>query len=76
MTDIVTVKGESDTMKGSEADIKDNTAVEHFLKSESHEQSQGEKDERCTHLKNDLQVRDLSPNFSLSLMYFNYGHWR
>ncbi|KAJ6665432.1 hypothetical protein lerEdw1_003272 [Lerista edwardsae] len=55
MTDIVTVKGESDTMKGSEADIKGNTALEHFMKSESHEQIQGEKDERCTQLKNDLQ---------------------
>lgn len=65
MTDIVTVKGESDTMKGSEADIKDNTAVEHFIKSESHEQIQAEKDERCTHLKNDFQVRI----FTLNLVF-------
>ncbi|XP_053130147.1 R3H domain-containing protein 1 isoform X5 [Hemicordylus capensis] len=55
MTDTVTVKGESDTMKGSEVEVKDSTAVEHFIKSEIHEQIQAEKDERCTDYKNDVQ---------------------
>ncbi|XP_044294038.1 R3H domain-containing protein 1 isoform X6 [Varanus komodoensis] len=55
MTDTVTEKEESDTMKGSEAEVKDNTAVEHFIKSEIHEQIQAEKDERCTDNKSDVQ---------------------
>ncbi|XP_015272603.1 PREDICTED: R3H domain-containing protein 1 [Gekko japonicus] len=55
MTDTITVKEEGDTMKGSEADVKDNTALEHFIKSESHEQIQVEKEERCTDNKNDIQ---------------------
>ncbi|XP_042305435.1 R3H domain-containing protein 1 isoform X7 [Sceloporus undulatus] len=55
MTDTVTVKEESDTMKGSEAEVKDNTTVEHFIKSESHEQIQGEKDERCSDNRRDVQ---------------------
>lgn len=58
MTDTVTVKEESESMKGSETDVKDGTAVEHFLKSESQEQIQAEKDERSTDNKNDGQVRD------------------
>ncbi|XP_053130161.1 R3H domain-containing protein 1 isoform X7 [Hemicordylus capensis] len=57
MTDTVTVKGESDTMKGSEVEVKDSTAVEHFIKSEIHEQIQAEKDERCTDYKNDVQEK-------------------
>ncbi|XP_042305443.1 R3H domain-containing protein 1 isoform X8 [Sceloporus undulatus] len=57
MTDTVTVKEESDTMKGSEAEVKDNTTVEHFIKSESHEQIQGEKDERCSDNRRDVQEK-------------------
>uniref|UniRef100_A0A8D2J1D4 R3H domain containing 1 n=1 Tax=Varanus komodoensis TaxID=61221 RepID=A0A8D2J1D4_VARKO len=57
MTDTVTEKEESDTMKGSEAEVKDNTAVEHFIKSEIHEQIQAEKDERCTDNKSDVQEK-------------------
>uniref|UniRef100_A0A8C6Y273 R3H domain containing 1 n=1 Tax=Naja naja TaxID=35670 RepID=A0A8C6Y273_NAJNA len=55
MTDTIRVKEEGDTMKCSEAEIKDNTAVEHFVGSESQEQIQAEKVEKCTDNKNDVQ---------------------
>ncbi|XP_063144770.1 R3H domain-containing protein 1 isoform X6 [Candoia aspera] len=55
MTDTIRVKEESDTMKCSEAEIKDNTALEQFVRSESQEQIQAEKVERCTDNKNDVQ---------------------
>uniref|UniRef100_A0A8D0DP75 R3H domain containing 1 n=1 Tax=Salvator merianae TaxID=96440 RepID=A0A8D0DP75_SALMN len=57
MTDTVTVNAGSDTMKGSEAEVKDSTAAEYFIKSECHEQIQMEKDERCTDNKNDVQEK-------------------
>lgn len=55
MTDTIRVKEESDTMKCSEAEIKDNTALEQFVRSEGQEQIQAEKVERCTDNKNDVQ---------------------
>lgn len=60
MTDTIRVKEEGDTMKCSEAEIKDNIAVEHFVRSESQEQIQAEKVEKCTDNKNDVQVREMS----------------
>ncbi|NXH15843.1 R3HD1 protein, partial [Bucco capensis] len=47
MSDILTVKDETDTMKGSEAEFKDTDPVENFIKSGSQEQIQVEKDENC-----------------------------
>ncbi|XP_063144771.1 R3H domain-containing protein 1 isoform X7 [Candoia aspera] len=58
MTDTIRVKEESDTMKCSEAEIKDNTALEQFVRSESQEQIQAEKVERCTDNKNDVQEKN------------------
>lgn len=68
MTDTIRVKEEGDTMKCSEAEIKDNTAVEHFVRSESQEQIQAEKVEKCTDNKNDVQVREMSP-----ILFFHPG---
>ncbi|NXX50453.1 R3HD1 protein, partial [Tricholaema leucomelas] len=45
MSDILTVKDETDTMKGSEAEFKDADQVENLKKSGSQEQIQVEKDE-------------------------------
>ncbi|XP_064011895.1 R3H domain-containing protein 1 isoform X6 [Pogoniulus pusillus] len=45
MSDILTVKDETDTMKGSEAEFKDTDQVENLTKSGSQEQIQVEKDE-------------------------------
>uniref|UniRef100_A0A8C3RNY2 R3H domain containing 1 n=1 Tax=Chelydra serpentina TaxID=8475 RepID=A0A8C3RNY2_CHESE len=54
MSDTVTLKDETDTMNGSEADFKDTTPVENLIKSRSHEQIQVEKDESCTEHTNDM----------------------
>ncbi|XP_067405627.1 R3H domain-containing protein 1 isoform X3 [Emydura macquarii macquarii] len=54
MSDIVTLKDETETMKGSEVEFKDTTPVENLIKSRSHEQIQVEKDESCTDNKNDM----------------------
>ncbi|XP_019409568.1 PREDICTED: R3H domain-containing protein 1 isoform X2 [Crocodylus porosus] len=54
MSDTVPVKDETDGMKGSEAEFEDITPVENLIKSESHEQTQGEKDESYSDNRNDL----------------------
>ncbi|XP_019335984.1 R3H domain-containing protein 1 isoform X8 [Alligator mississippiensis] len=54
MSDTVPVKDETDGMKGSEAEFEDITPVENLIKSESHEQIQGEKDESYSDNRNDL----------------------
>ncbi|XP_053899845.1 R3H domain-containing protein 1 isoform X4 [Malaclemys terrapin pileata] len=54
MSDTVTLKDETDTMNGSEAEFKDTTPVENLIKSRSHEQIEVEKDESCTDNKNDM----------------------
>ncbi|XP_038277178.1 R3H domain-containing protein 1 isoform X14 [Dermochelys coriacea] len=54
MSDTVTLKDETDTMNGSEAEFKDTTPVENLTKLRSHEQIQVEKDESCTDNKNDM----------------------
>uniref|UniRef100_A0A8C3HB63 Uncharacterized protein n=1 Tax=Chrysemys picta bellii TaxID=8478 RepID=A0A8C3HB63_CHRPI len=66
MSDTVTLKDETDTMNGSEAEFKDATPVENLIKSRSHEQIEVEKDESCTDNKNDMPVR------SLSLLLFHH----
>lgn len=66
MSDTVPVKDETDGMKGSEAEFEDITPVENLIKSESHEQIQGEKDESYSDNRNDLPVRD----FSLIFFFF------
>uniref|UniRef100_A0A8B9BMH4 R3H domain containing 1 n=1 Tax=Anser brachyrhynchus TaxID=132585 RepID=A0A8B9BMH4_9AVES len=58
MSDILTVKDETDAMKGSEAEFKDTEPDENLIKSGSQEQIQTEKDENCPDSKNDIfQVR-------------------
>ncbi|NXX78333.1 R3HD1 protein, partial [Urocolius indicus] len=47
MSDILTVKDETDAMKGSEDELKDTDPVENLVKSGSQEQIQVEKDENC-----------------------------
>ncbi|NXK52499.1 R3HD1 protein, partial [Chauna torquata] len=54
MSDILTVKDETDAMKGSEAEFKDTDPVENLIKSGSQEQIQVEKDENCPDSKNDM----------------------
>ncbi|XP_051666219.1 R3H domain-containing protein 1 isoform X11 [Manacus candei] len=54
MSDILTVKDETDAMKGSEAEFKDTDPVENLLKSGSQEQIPAEKDENCPDNKNSM----------------------
>ncbi|XP_027740110.1 R3H domain-containing protein 1 isoform X8 [Empidonax traillii] len=54
MSDILTVKDETDEMKGSEAEFKDTDPVENLLKSGSQEQIPAEKDENCPDNKNNM----------------------
>ncbi|XP_042639694.1 R3H domain-containing protein 1 isoform X8 [Tyto alba] len=54
MSDILTVKDETDAMKGSEAEFKDTDPVENLIKSGSQEQIQAEKDENCPDNKNNM----------------------
>ncbi|NXL27867.1 R3HD1 protein, partial [Glaucidium brasilianum] len=54
MSDILTVKDETDAMKGSEAEFKDTDPVEHLIKSGSQEQIHAEKDENCPDSKNNM----------------------
>ncbi|NWQ98811.1 R3HD1 protein, partial [Burhinus bistriatus] len=54
MSDILTVKDETDAMKGSEAEFKDTDPVENLIKSASQEQIQAEKDENCPDSKNNM----------------------
>ncbi|XP_068263302.1 R3H domain-containing protein 1 isoform X7 [Nyctibius grandis] len=54
MSDILTVKDETDAMKGSEAEFKDTDPVENLIKSGSQEQIQVEKDENCPDSKNNM----------------------
>ncbi|KFP64010.1 R3H domain-containing protein 1 [Cariama cristata] len=54
MSDILTVKDETDAMKGSEAEFKGTDPVENLIKSGSQEQIQAEKDENCPDSKNNM----------------------
>ncbi|XP_032549152.1 R3H domain-containing protein 1 isoform X12 [Chiroxiphia lanceolata] len=54
MSDILTVKDETDAMKGSETEFKDTDPVENLLKSGSQEQIPAEKDENCPDNKNSM----------------------
>ncbi|NWZ19381.1 R3HD1 protein, partial [Asarcornis scutulata] len=54
MSDILTVKDETDAMKGSEAEFKDTEPDENLIKSGSQEQIQAEKDENRPDSKNDM----------------------
>ncbi|NWR57664.1 R3HD1 protein, partial [Bucorvus abyssinicus] len=54
MSDILTVKDETDAMKGSEAEFKDTDPVENLVKSGSQEQIEVEKDENCPDSKNNM----------------------
>jgi len=65
MSDILTVKDETDEMKGSEAELKDTDPVENLIESGSQEQIQVEKDESCPDSKNNMPVRSFSFYFSL-----------
>lgn len=65
MSDILTVKDETDAMKSSEAEFKDTDPIEDLIKSGSQEQIQAEKDENCPDSKNNMLVRSFSLYFSL-----------
>ncbi|NWZ00745.1 R3HD1 protein, partial [Loxia curvirostra] len=54
MSDILTVKDETDAMKGTEAEFKDTDPVENLKKSGSEEEIQVEKDENCPDNKNNM----------------------
>ncbi|NWY52616.1 R3HD1 protein, partial [Chionis minor] len=54
MSDILTVKDETDAMKGSEAEFKDTDPVENLIKSGSQERIQVEKDENCPDCQNNM----------------------
>ncbi|XP_045155700.1 R3H domain-containing protein 1 isoform X3 [Echinops telfairi] len=55
MSDTVTIKGESETMKNLEAEVKDKTKVENLIKSENCRKILAEKNERCIDNNIDLQ---------------------
>lgn len=57
MSDTVTVKDETETMKDLEADMKDTTRVENHIKSEAYGKILAEKNERCIDNNIDLQER-------------------
>ncbi|XP_031307188.2 R3H domain-containing protein 1 isoform X8 [Camelus dromedarius] len=55
MSDTVTVKNETETMKDLEAEVKDTTRVENLIKSENYGKILAEKNERCIDNNIDLQ---------------------
>ncbi|XP_045335593.1 R3H domain-containing protein 1 isoform X8 [Leopardus geoffroyi] len=55
MSDTVTVKNETETMKDLEAEVKDKTRVENLIKSENYGKILAEKNERCIDNNIDLQ---------------------
>ncbi|XP_039730488.1 R3H domain-containing protein 1 isoform X14 [Pteropus medius] len=55
MSDTVTVKNETETMKDLEAEVKDTTRVENLTKSENYGKILAEKNERCIDNNIDLQ---------------------
>ncbi|XP_026988025.1 R3H domain-containing protein 1 isoform X5 [Sagmatias obliquidens] len=55
MSDTVTVKNETETMKDLEAEVKDTTGVENLIKSENYGKILAEKNERCIDNNIDLQ---------------------
>lgn len=63
MSDTVTIKHETETMKDLEAEVKDTTRVENITKSENYGKILAEKNERCIDNNIDLQVNRI---FSLT----------
>ncbi|XP_074071164.1 R3H domain-containing protein 1 isoform X8 [Macrotis lagotis] len=57
MSDTVTIKDGTDTMKGLEAEMKDTTRVENLIKSENYDKISAEKNECCIDSKIDLQEK-------------------
>ncbi|XP_024619883.1 R3H domain-containing protein 1 isoform X1 [Neophocaena asiaeorientalis asiaeorientalis] len=57
MSDTVTVKNETETMKDLEAEVKDTTGVENLIKSENYGKILAEKNERCIDNNIDLQEK-------------------
>lgn len=57
MSDTVTIKNETETMKDLEAEVKDTTGVENLTKSESYGKILAEKNERCIDNNIDLQEK-------------------
>ncbi|XP_056649787.1 R3H domain-containing protein 1 isoform X24 [Monodelphis domestica] len=57
MSDTITVKDGTDTMKGLEVEMKDATRVENLIKSENYENISSDKNERCIDSKIDLQEK-------------------
>ncbi|KAB0357484.1 hypothetical protein FD754_001640 [Muntiacus muntjak] len=55
MSDTVTIKNETETMKDLEAEVKDTTGVENLTKSENYGKILAEKNERCIDNSIDLQ---------------------
>ncbi|XP_075386166.1 R3H domain-containing protein 1 isoform X9 [Tenrec ecaudatus] len=56
MSDTVTIKDESETMKNLEAEVKDKTKVENLIKSENCRKILAEKNERC--IDNDIDLQE------------------
>uniref|UniRef100_A0A8D0JZ96 Uncharacterized protein n=1 Tax=Sus scrofa TaxID=9823 RepID=A0A8D0JZ96_PIG len=73
MSDTVTVKNETETMKDLEAEVKDTTRVENLIKSENYGKILAEKNERCIDNNTDLQVNKI---FSLvtNIKYSTYNY--
>ncbi|XP_007129542.1 R3H domain-containing protein 1 isoform X11 [Physeter macrocephalus] len=57
MSDTVTVKNETETMKDLEAEVKDTNGVENLIKSENYGKILAEKNERCIDNNIDLQEK-------------------
>jgi len=59
MSDTVTIKNDTETMKDLEAEVKDTTGVENLTKSENYGKILAEKNERCIDNNIDLQVNKI-----------------
>nr|CAH90064.1 hypothetical protein [Pongo abelii] len=77
MSDTVTVKDETATMKDLEAEVKDTTRVKNLIKSENYGKILVEKNEHCIENNIDLQVNrnfSLATNTKYSVYIYVYFH--
>ena len=73
MSDTVTIKNETETMKDLEAEVKDTTGVENLTKSENYGKILAEKNEHCIDNNIDLQVNKIfSSGYSIKYSIHNY----
>lgn len=72
MSDTVTVKHETETMKDLEAEMKDTTRVENLTKSENYGKILAEKNERC--IDNNIDLQGQNDAVEIGTRNFRF-HW-